>query len=70
MQKKMIWDRLPGLGPREGFRVSQPPCGLSLGDAFQFPKEDLAGAVRVQEKHKLIKMEGKGKGQEPCKDWG
>ena len=36
-------------GPRngEGFRASQSPCGLGLGDAFQFPKEDIAGALRV-----------------------
>ena len=37
----------PGLGPGEGFRASQPPCGVGLGDALQLPKEDIAGAIRV-----------------------
>ena len=35
-----------GSGPGEGLRACQPPCGLGLRDAFQLPKENLAGAVR------------------------
>ena len=36
-----------GLGPDEGLRARQPPCGLGLGVVLQLPKEDLAGAVWV-----------------------
>ena len=41
--------KIKGLGPRpgEGILASQLSCGLGLGDAFQLPKEDLAGAVRL-----------------------
>ena len=31
----------------KGIRACQPPCGLRLGDSFQFAKEDLASAVRL-----------------------
>ena len=34
-----------GSGPGKGVPAGQPPCGLGLGDAFQFPKENLAGGV-------------------------
>ena len=34
-----------GSGPGEGLRACQPPGGLGLGDAFQFPEEDLASAA-------------------------
>ena len=34
-----------GSGPGKGLRACHLPCGLGLGDAFQFPKEDLAGVV-------------------------
>ena len=36
-----------GSGPGEGLRACRSPCGLGLGDAFQFPKIDLASAVRL-----------------------
>ena len=36
-----------GSGPGKGLRACQPRCGLGLGDAFQLPKEDIAGAVRL-----------------------
>ena len=36
-----------GSGPGEGFRACQPPSGLGLGDTLQFPKEYLAGALRL-----------------------
>ena len=36
-----------GSGPGEGFRACQPPGGLGLGDILQFPKEDLAVALRL-----------------------
>ena len=35
-----------GLRPVEGTRAGQLLCGLGLGDAFRFPKKDLASAVR------------------------
>ena len=31
-----------GAGPGEGLRAGQSSCGVGLGDALQFPKEDLA----------------------------
>ena len=34
-------------GPGKGFRPSQSPCGVGLGDALQLPEEDVAGAMRV-----------------------
>ena len=36
-----------GSGPGEGLRAREPPCGVGLGDALRFPKEDLASAVRL-----------------------
>ena len=36
-----------GSGLGGGHGACQHPCGLGLGDAFQFPKEDLAGALRL-----------------------
>ena len=36
-----------GSGPGEGLQARHPTCGLGLGDALQFPKEDLAGALWV-----------------------
>ena len=36
-----------GSGPGEGLRACQPPGGLSLGDALQFPKEDFTNALRL-----------------------
>ena len=36
-----------GLGPGEGFRASQPPCGVGQGDALQPPKQDIACDMRV-----------------------
>ena len=33
--------------PGEGIRASQPFCGLGFGDAFQLPKEDLEGSMRL-----------------------
>ena len=32
---------------QKGFRAGQPPGGLGLGDRLQYPKEDLAGALRL-----------------------
>ena len=32
---------------QKGSRASQPSCGLGLCDAFQLPKEDFEGAVRL-----------------------
>ena len=36
-----------GSGLGEGLRACQPPSGLSLGDALQFPKEDFTNALRL-----------------------
>ena len=36
-----------GAGLGKGFRASQSPCGVGLGDALQLPEEDVAGAMRV-----------------------
>ena len=35
-----------GLGSGEGLRAGQSSCGVCLGDALQFPTEDLAGVGR------------------------
>ena len=34
-----------GPGPGEGLRAGESPCGVGVGNALQFPKEDLAGAL-------------------------
>ena len=38
-----------------GLRAGQSSCGVGLGDALQFPKEDLASAVRHQRR---VQFEG------------
>ena len=45
--KKISRNDSPGPGSWEGFRASQSPSGVGLGDAFQFHQEDLACAVRL-----------------------
>ena len=47
-EQKSRSTRSRGFGLRlgEGIRASQLSCGLGLGDALQFSKEDFAGVVR------------------------
>ena len=42
-----MWSGGVGLGLGEDFRAGQSSCGVVLGDARQFPKEDLACALWV-----------------------
>ena len=55
--------RSRSLGPRAGIgeafeRVILPPCGLGLGDALQFPKEESCGCFVGFEHQRRVQFEG------------